>query len=205
MQNDNVLVRMIRENLEAIPQFSLPPNYTMRLYQPGDERWWLEIQAAADRYNSIAFELFAEQFGKNQQQITERQLYLCGAHNMAIGTATAWFKNDYQGEPYGRVHWVAIKPKWQSLGLAKPLMTATCQRLRELGHNRVYLTTSTARIPAINLYLQFGFEPQINTADDMTAWQASCRTESISQSIYQIEGLHDPTKFSGHHDRPTAS
>ena len=171
MLNDNANVTMVRENLDHIPDFSLPPGYSIRRYQPRDERAWLKIQAAADQYNTITQALFDQQFDGDRLQIAERQLYLCDARKVVIGTATAWFKNDYQGESYGRVHWVAILPKWQGLGLAKPLMTATCRRLRELGHKRAFLTTSTARFPAINLYLQFGFVPEIDNDDDLTVWR----------------------------------
>jgi GNAT superfamily N-acetyltransferase len=58
----------------------------------------------------------------------------------------------------------------QGRGLAKPLMSIVCRRLRELGHERAYLTTSTARIPAINLYLKFGFRPEIRDEEDRRAW-----------------------------------
>jgi GNAT superfamily N-acetyltransferase len=59
----------------------------------------------------------------------------------------------------------------QGKGLANPLMSIICHRLRELGHSRFYLTTSTARIPAINLYLKFGFQPEINSNEDLLAWR----------------------------------
>ena len=157
MTVENIPLTMVREHLENIPVFSLPAEFTWRPYQPGDEQAWLEIKSAADRYNSITPELFTREFGDDQVRLARRQLYLCDTDQAPIGTATAWFKRSYQGKPYGRVHWVAIVPKHQGLGLAKSLMTITLQRLRQLRHRRAYLTTSTARFVAINLYLQFGF------------------------------------------------
>jgi GNAT superfamily N-acetyltransferase len=56
------------------------------------------------------------------------------------------------------VHWVAIVPECQGIGLGKALMTLLCQRLRELGHDQAYLFTSSERVSAIRLYLRFGFE-----------------------------------------------
>jgi GNAT superfamily N-acetyltransferase len=171
MPDENVNVTMVRENLDHIPDFSLPPGYSLRPYRSGDELVWQRIQAAADQFNTITARLFREQFGMDQEVLAARQLFLCDARDAAVGTSTAWFDDDFRDKTYGRVHWVAIVPDWQGLGLAKPLMTSTCHRLRELGHRRAYLTTSTARIPAISLYLQFGFEPEIDNDDDLNVWQ----------------------------------
>lgn len=70
-----------------------------------------------------------------------------------------------------RVHWVAIAPCAQGRGLAKPLMTNICRRLRDLGHQRAYLTTAPERIVAINLYLKFGFVPVFKGETERAVWQ----------------------------------
>lgn len=169
---DNVPVTMICEDLRAIPYFSLPAPYFWRWFQPGDEPLWQRIQAQADIYNKITKDLFAQQFGTNVELLRERLGFILDAEHRAIATAAAWFNNDYGGQPYGRVHWVAVLPERQGQGLAKPLLSAVCHRLRQLGHERAYLTTSSARIPAINLYLKFGFLPKITTLEEQTTWDA---------------------------------
>lgn len=168
---DNLSVAMLREHLEAIPRFASPPGFLLRWFRPGDEQRWQEIQAAADQYNTISHELFTRQFGTDLRLLEERQCFIIDDHEKAVGTATAWFDPDYNGRPYGRVHWVAIVPERQGRGLAKPLLTAVCHRLRELGHDRAYLTTSTARVPAINLYLKFGFIPEVRGPSDSSVWR----------------------------------
>jgi len=161
---------MVREDLRDIPTFSLPEPYSLRWYRPGDEEAWVIIQRRADEYNEITLALFAEAFGEGRGELPLRQCFLCDAEGAPIGTATAWFNRDYYGRGYGRLHWVAILPEWQGRGLAKPLLTAVCKRMRELGPNRAYLTTATVRPPAVSLYFRFGFLPEIRDDVDREAW-----------------------------------
>ena len=65
----------------------------------------------------------------------------------------------------------AVPAFYQGRGLAKPLLTALCHRLRQLGHDRAYLSTAAARLPAIKLYLQFGFVPLIRSEADELLWR----------------------------------
>jgi len=169
---DKILpVKMTRPNLENVPEFTLPPGFALRWFQPGDEAHWLRIHLAADRFNKITPELFQRQFGSDEKLLSERQYFLINPIAEVIGTGTAWFNGHFEGGRWGRVHWMAVVPAFQRRGLGKALLSAICGRLRELGHQRAYLTTSTARLPAIRLYLQFGFEPWIQTAEDDRLWR----------------------------------
>jgi ribosomal protein S18 acetylase RimI-like enzyme len=162
---------MIRKNLEQIPEFELPDGFSLRQYRPGDEENWLRIHLVADRLQPITPELYVREFGSDRARLSERQYFLLAPNGQAIGTATAWFKDNFEGRRFGRVHWVAIVPEYQGRGLAKPLMSTICRRLQELGHDCAYLTTSTARLPAINLYRRFGFEPLIRTPEEADIWK----------------------------------
>ncbi len=163
-------VIMTRETLDEIPRFELPPAFSFKWYEPGDEKPWFEIQKSADQYNTITLELFDREFNRDTESLAQRQCFLIDIDGTAIGTATAWFNSNRNGLPNGRLHWVAIVPRFQGQGLAKPLLTTVCQRLRELGHSRTYLSTSSQRIPAINLYLEFGFIPEIKNMHDSEVW-----------------------------------
>ena len=168
-----IRVFMTRANLENIPEFPLPVGFSARWYQAGDEASWLRIQLAADRLNEITPELFLQQFGSDPALLCQRQCCLLDSRAEPIGTGTAWFKERFEGAPFGRVHWLAVLPQYQRRGLGKALMTILCQRLRELGHNRAYLSTSTARIAAIRLYRLFGFVPLIRNDADAMLWRES--------------------------------
>jgi GNAT superfamily N-acetyltransferase len=166
----NILVNMVRATLDELPTHSLPDGYLLRMYQPGDEQAWVDIHLEADRWNRVTLETFRKEFGVDPVPLAMRQFYLCNAEGTPIGTATGWLNDDYHGAAWGRIHWVALRPQYHGRGLSKPLLAAACWRMRELGHDKAYLVTSTPRIPAINLYRSFGFEPEIRSADDEAAW-----------------------------------
>ncbi|MEX0653724.1 MAG: GNAT family N-acetyltransferase [Phycisphaeraceae bacterium] len=161
-------LQMIRENLCNLPAAPWPAGFHLRGYQPSDDRTWYAIHRKADRYTQLTRQRFAEEFGRDDALLAARQYYLCqSATGAAVGTATAW--RDADGA--GRVHWVAIVPEAQGRGLAKPLLAAVCQRLAELGHERTRLTTQSPRLAAVNLYLRFGFQPDLRNAEDVRIWQ----------------------------------
>jgi N-acetylglutamate synthase-like GNAT family acetyltransferase len=165
-----ITVKMVRENLDDIPEYCLPADYSIQWYQPGYEVHWQKVQSLADKYNRVTPELFEEQFGADIQLLSERQCFLIDSEEDIIGTATAWLDN--QGEKsLGRIHWVAIIPQQQGKGLSRPLLTIICKKLKDLGHSKAYLTTQTVRIAAINLYAKFGFAPVVDSKRDREIWE----------------------------------
>jgi len=165
-------VRMERPQLEGFPDCPLPEPFRVRWYRPGDEADWLAIHHQAEHIVvDVSQALYDEQFGPHKELLPERQCFLLDADGRPFATSTAWFDDDYRGGRWGRVHWVAVLPAMQKRGLSKPLLSITLRRMLELGHDRVYLRTSTPRITAINLYAQFGFVPALQTEGDERNWR----------------------------------
>jgi GNAT superfamily N-acetyltransferase len=167
----NVRVVMEAADLAGAPVHPLPEGWALRDYRPGDARTWGRIQSAAERYQPITAELFRREFGGDEAALARRQLFLVSPQGRDVGTATAWWGQAGPTGPVGRVHWVAIEPAWQGRGLGRALLSATCRRLRDLGHERAYLVTSTGRLAAIGLYLHFGFAPAAAGPEDRTVWR----------------------------------
>lgn len=172
MRESNVPLTMVRPTLSGLPAYDVPEQHAIRPYAPGDEQVWVAIQRAADRYNTIDASLFAREFGDDVAALQRRLAFLVGRSGEAIGTAAAWFGEAHREGSFGRVHWVAIHPSHQGRGLAKGLLHHVCVALRELGYRRAYLTTSSARVAAITLYLRFGFVPEVMHSEDAVAWAA---------------------------------
>ncbi len=197
MSTENISVAMVRPTLDELPQFELPAPYQLRWYQPGDEAAWVAIHVAADRFHTFTPATFLAEFGSDSALLAERQAYVCQADGQPIGTATAWFKAGIDGQDWGLIHWVAIHPERQGHGLAKPLLAFVCHRLQHLGYQRAYLSTSTVRLPAINLYLAFGFVPimQSDRAKTLYAWQQVHKTldhPALARFLSE-EGAEDAT------------
>ncbi len=163
---------MIRETLDNVPSFSLPEPYSIRWYQEGDRAVWEDIQERCENDpRPFPKELFDRGYGMDLGALPQRMVFLLDHSAKPIGTATAWLDENFDGKLYGRIHWVAILQEYQGRGLAKPLMSIVCARLRELGHQRACLRTSTGRIPAINLYNKFGFVPLLRNAAEENDWR----------------------------------
>ena len=168
----NIGLHMIRESLADLPDFLLPKGYFLRRYVPGDERIWVAVYRAAEPFIDITPELFQREFHNDVSALRDRMYFLCHSHGKPVGTITAWPDELNNRPDRGRVHWVAIVPEFQGRGLGKPLMSIALRRLRELGHAGAFLSTSSARIPAVNLYLRFGFVPEIGSEEQLAAWRA---------------------------------
>ena len=167
---ESVTITMIRSSLAGIPIHPLPAGFLIRWYRPGNAATWVRIQTAAETSLPISRELFDREFAGNELELSRRQAFLVDPSGREIGTATAWFQEEYHGRRFGRIHWVAIIPERQGWGLAKPLLSTVCKRLVELGHDCAYLVTGSHRLPAIQLYRKFGFEPEILSDQDRLVW-----------------------------------
>jgi len=181
----NVSIHMVRPTLADVPKAPLPAPYSSRYYRPGDEATWVRIHNLADGLSVATRNMFEDQFGHDEQELRKRQLYLCDGEGDAIATVTAWHNVDYAGRPYGRVHWVAVVPAHQGRGLGKPLLAACLRRMVELGCKGAYLTTAPPRIPAINLYLRFGFRPVVRSEREREAWRlvSGCVKEELRKIV----------------------
>jgi len=165
-------VVMTRANLQAIPRHDLPDRYRLRNYAgPQDDDAWVRIwDACDDGYEKLGIERFEAEFGSDRPALNERMLFLVSPDGADVGTITAWYDRTYRGRNWGRVHWVAIVPDHRGRGLAKAMMTACLQRLKALGHRRAVLGTQTIRLPAIKVYLDFGFRPDMTYPRAAEAW-----------------------------------
>ena len=165
----NYSVRMLREHMENIPQFPIPEGFAIRNYRRNEGHIWTRIQKAAEPYIDIDDGLFDREFERDLSAMEDRSFYLTTDASEEIGTITAWWQPDINGKVWGQIHWVAIHPDYQGRGLSKPMISVAMTRLKQ-SHERCFLGTSTGRIPAVKLYLDFGFIPDLSLENSQQAW-----------------------------------
>jgi mycothiol synthase len=167
----NLRLELARPELSDLPEIPVPAGYSLRWFQPGDAVHWLRIHHDAEPFDEITPEVFLREFGTDFRALAQRQCFLVDPVGRVIGTGTAWDTRDEAGEPWGRVFWLALLRAHQGRGLGRPLVNAVLRRLRDLGHTRARVFTSTGRPAAVNLYLKSGFHPVIRNQTDRKHWQ----------------------------------
>ncbi len=163
-------IHMIRSHLRDIPQVPLPENYTIRPVRADEGALWTEIVLAAEEWLDLSSDLFVQEFGLDLQSAAERCFFILNDQDYAVGTISAWYRHDYRGLDYGLIHWVANRPAYQGLGLGKAGLSFALTTLAQW-HDRALLGTQTKRLPAIALYLNFGFLPDLEEPGAREDWQ----------------------------------
>ena len=163
-------VTMLREDLENIPRFDLPPGYSVRKYRAGDRATWVRIWQESEQHLTINDDTFESQFAFDMPGFEKRGRFLVAPDGQDVGTATAWYNRRYRGRSWAMAHWVAIVPAHRGKGLCKSLLTAVVTDMRSMRHKRVMLGTQTVRLAAIKSYLDFGFVPDMSADGARHAW-----------------------------------
>jgi ribosomal protein S18 acetylase RimI-like enzyme len=166
---EHIEFNMYLSDLKSIRAFALPPGYSIRLFEPDDERFWVDIEMRAGEFSTPerGFAAFDRDFRPHHSKLSRQMHFLVHEEDGPVGTATAWF-GIHDGRSIGQLHWVAIVPEHQGKGLAKPLVSAVLQRIAE-DHSEAFLSTQTWSWRAVALYRGFGFLPVIDGPDAVRA------------------------------------
>jgi GNAT superfamily N-acetyltransferase len=143
-----------------LPKAELPTGYRLVTYQEGDEQAWGEIEASVLEFETVgnAVKYYQAKFVPYLDEIKRRTLFVQKEDGEKVGTFTAWW--NYTGRrrhPF--MHWVAVKPEYQGIGLGKALIAGGVELMVEIeGDCEMYIPTQTWSHRAIKLYRWAGFE-----------------------------------------------
>ena len=168
---DNIQVTMIRPHLRDIPHTPFPEGYSVRPLLRNEGGLWEDIWRDAEQFMKIENGLFEKEFGDDPESIERRCYIIAGPDGVAVGTISSWYSRDINGLDYGRIHWVATRKAYQGRGIMRAGLSYALEQMAQW-HVRAILGTSTGRIAAIKLYLDYGFLPDMSAPRAREAWAA---------------------------------
>lgn len=182
-------LRMVRPNLDDLPELELPIGYAMRSYLEGDEEHWARI--------------ISDSFGGRKRtaqdtrdQITEMDVFLPEGFYLAtycgipVGTACAW-RDSVDEKEVGNVHMVGVVAEHTGHKLGKWVSLAVLRYLRDNGFKCAKLDTDDFRIPAVKTYLNLGFIPVYIADGQPDRWQNILKKLKLPPMTSQIERVRN--------------
>jgi len=142
----------------------LPDGYTVREYQDGDAVHWADIEAAVEEFESFdkAYSYFNTIFLPQMETLHTRCLFILSPDKIPVATASVWFA-DTESEHQAQLHWVAVSPKYQGLGLGYAVAALATILLHELDPNEPgWLHTQSWSHKAVKIYHLLGYRMQRN-------------------------------------------
>lgn len=154
-------ILMEKRDSDVFPHAPMPDGYSLRFWQPGDERIWSAIHLGVDHVERFeaGLAIFEREFMPRPEDARRRCLFAFDREGTPAGTASLW-DGDYFGQTLPRLHWVAVAAGHQGKGLCKAMLAYLMRLYRELDlSGAIFLSSQTWSYKAINIYRQFGFEP----------------------------------------------
>ena len=162
-------LRMVRPDLEHLPEISVPEGYELRTWLTGDETAWCDIM------NTGIGTGWTEE--KCRRELTETGLFLQDGcffvtrSGKGVATACA-YDNPPVGVNAAQVHMVCAKPAHRGRGLGRLVTLAVLHYMRDHGYESAFLGTDDFRVPAVKTYLGLGFVPDYIEESHRKRWSA---------------------------------
>ena len=151
---------MCRKSGVSVPQAILPEGYSFKNFSAGDEIHWAEIEASVGEFASTeeAEYYFKTEYLPFLKELERRSIFIETVKGEKIATFTIWW--NYSGNlRIPSVHWVAVIPEYQGLGLGKAVVLKGIEKALSIeGDRDIYLHTQTWSYKAIGIYMRAGFE-----------------------------------------------
>ena len=143
-----------------IAKSPLPDGFRFAFFKSGDEQDWARIETSVLEFNSefAALMHIKEYFIPFIEELEKRCIFIENENGDKVATSTAWW-HEVEGERRAWLHWVAVDPHYQGLGLGKALTSRVTELMIELeGDVDFYLHTQTWSYKAVNIYMANGYQ-----------------------------------------------
>lgn len=147
------------ENNLSFDENTLPQGYFFKKYEEGLEKEWAKTETRVLEFENEekALSYFTKDLIPYKEQLKKRMVFVMKGENIAVANACAWYIN-YKGTHQAQVHYVAVRPEYQGLGIGKAVFKKALSLfpIYEPGQD-IYLHTQTWSYKAIEMYLKLGF------------------------------------------------
>jgi len=153
-------------SLDALPDPKLPDGVVIRSFQAEDEDAWARIMNECIGSGWTAERCINELV--DQPGFRADGCFLALLDGAAVGSATAFFRDRHA--PWGYLHMVGVVELARGHGLGTLLSLAALHWFRVQGYPGVLLHTDDWRLPAIRIYLNLGFLPEMTDPSHPDRW-----------------------------------
>ena len=181
-------LRMVRPNLEDLPDLVIPEGYGLRSYIKGDEIHWANI--ITDSFGGS--KRTAED---TRKEIIERDvfvpdgLFFTTYEDTPVGTACAWKQSIDETEVGYVPTWSVLRVNTLGTNSGNGLSLAVLYYFRDNGFICSMLDTDDFRIPAIKTYLNLGFIPLYVEDTQHSRWKQIFETLDLPFMEQEINHL----------------
>ena len=185
-----------RDLPEHFDEPKLPEGYRFVYYQPGDRDEWIRIEWSAKEFDSFEAGVSAwnRYYRDHEAELPERMFFIEDEKGEKVATASAMYDTFGTDDGVlGWLHWVSVRRDHQGMGLSRPLVAHTLNRLIELGYKRAHIPTQCTTWVACRLYLSFGFMPtDKNAVEAREGWNiVKTLTDHPSLKDFDILPIED--------------
>lgn len=152
---------MKREKNSKIIDYDLPVGYKIVFYQYGDEYEWAKIETLVGEFENeeLALMHIRKVYFPHLDELKKRLMFIENIDGEKVATITCWWSLTLNEKKKNAIHWIAVKPSFQGLGLGKAIIFNGVKRMIYLeGNEDIYLHTQTWSYKAISIYLKAGFK-----------------------------------------------
>ena len=186
----NIIMKLESKLIPTIFDLVLPNGYTFRLYNNGDEIHWARIETSVLEFDSEtdAYDYFLKTYITRIDELKSRCVFVLYQDGLPIATTTAWYDNSDLGHQ-ANLHWVAVCPKYQGMGIGEAVIKKALQIYSELEpHEDILLHTQTWSHNAVNLYHKLGFVIMITET-------VKCCGNDYLEAIKVLEDIVSPETY----------
>ena len=184
----------LEQDLDDIKEIGLPPEYHYEYYTSGDRDIWIAIEKSAKEFagreeGEAAWDRY---FAGHEKELENRMFFVSDSSGRKLATATAYY-DIHTGDDGGNgwLHWVAVHSDAQGLGLSKPLITHVLAHMKKLGYKKAVIPTQTYTWLACKLYLDLGFVPMKENAEQNKMGWRIIKTLTDHPALDDFETIAD--------------